>query len=159
MYPHITHIVYQPRNHQYPEGHADAFHRIPAQSVTLRADYGIEGDHKAGRNPRRQINILSDRWLAEMDARGYDITPGAFGEQITVTGIDLDTLPQGTIITLGPTQLKIIGPRDGCSRLESAQAKAGLAGQPIGVMTQVLVGGEIKVGDMVRIQLMVTEEK
>jgi hypothetical protein len=61
------------------------------------------GDRKAGHHPGRQINLLSREWLLGLQDVGYRIEPGQFGEQITVLGIDFETLKVGAQLQLGRT--------------------------------------------------------
>ena len=146
----IKSIVIQPIAKEYEDGRFDYFIRDAVDSAELVADHGIQGDRKAGKNPRRQLNLLSVGWLNEQAILGYKTAPGKFGEQLIVEGIDLLALPRGTTLQLGNTAvIQINGPRDGCTRLEAAQGKTGLADEPIGVLATVLAGGKIHVGDVI----------
>lgn len=145
-------IVYQPQNARYTAGHDDDFLRTPVETAELVADHGIRGDRKAGRNPRRQLNILSAAWLAAREREGYATAPGRFGEQLIVEGLDVDTLRPGDRLRLGEAaQVEITMPREGCTRLEAAQGKQGLDGKDIGVLARVVAGGTIRVGDDVTV--------
>ena len=64
------------------------FIRLPLARVELVAGKGLRGDRKAGRNPDRQVNILSAEWLQMAATRGYRTGPGQFGEQLIVAGLD-----------------------------------------------------------------------
>ena len=146
----IRSIVLQPVEKEYEDGRFDYFIRDAVDSADLVANHGIQGDRKAGKNPRRQLNLLSVDWLNEQAKLGYKTAPGEFGEQLIVEGLDLLALPRGTTLQLGNTAvIQINGPRDGCTRLEAAQGKTGLAGEPIGVLATVLAGGKIQIGDLV----------
>ncbi len=146
----IISIVYQPIAKEYEAGRFDYFIREPVDTAVLITNHGIEGDRKAGKNPRRQLNLLSVNWLDAQAKAGYKTAPGEFGEQVILDGLDLLALPRGTTLQLGDTAvIQINGPRDGCIRLEAAQDKTGLAGEPIGVLATVLQGGAVAVGDPV----------
>ena len=120
----IISIVMQPIAKEYEDGRFDYFIRDAVDSVDLVANHGIQGDRKAGKNPRRQLNLLSVGWLNEQAKAGYKTAPGEFGEQLIVEGLKLSALPRGTILQLGDTAvIQINGPRDGCTRLEAAQGK------------------------------------
>lgn len=137
---------------RYGDVHQDAFLRTAVSEATLIANYGIEGDRKAGKQPKRQVNLLSQTWVTAQGAQGYDTAPGAFGEQMVVAGLDLEALPMGTQLQLGAEAVgEITMVRDGCIRLEAAQGRAGFAGQPIGIMIRVVKGGRIRVGDGVQV--------
>lgn len=151
----IQSIVYQPEDQAYQSGRLDYFIRVPAQEAELVAGHGIKGDRKGGRNPRRQLNLLSSEWLANKGERGYKVQPGQFGEQIIVNGLladglALESLNEGDQIKLGEhAVIEITMPRTGCERLEAAQGAVGLAGTHIGVLARVIEGGRIRVGDSV----------
>ena len=149
---HLSSIVYQPRDLTYEPGATD-FIRLPHARVELVAGKGLRGDRKAGRNPDRQVNILSAEWLAAAAARGYRTAPGQFGEQLILTGLDVVALPPGARLRLGHSAvLEIVKGRSGCSRLEAAQGQSIAGLGPIGVLARVIVGGEIAVGDEVVVE-------
>lgn len=66
-----------------------------AQVVTLRQDWGIEGDAHAG-HWHRQVSLLSAEEIARFNERGAGVQYGDFGENVVVSGIDLRALPVGT---------------------------------------------------------------
>jgi MOSC domain-containing protein YiiM len=149
----ILSIVYQPQEERYEDGRFDYFIRIPIQQANLIAQRGIEGDRKAGRNPKRQLNLLSDDWLAARQQEGYKTAPGDFGEQLIISGLSVLDLNSGTILQLGDeAQIEITRPRTGCSRLAAAQDLDGdWPGGPIGVLARVTRSGTIRVGDPVTV--------
>ncbi|MEM7118206.1 MAG: MOSC domain-containing protein [Chloroflexota bacterium] len=131
--------------------HQDAFLRTSVNEATLLANHGIEGDRKAGKQPKRQVNLLSQTWLDAQAANGCQTDPGAFGEQMVIAGLDLEGLPIGTKLQLGTEAIgEMTMLRDGCVRLEAAQGREGFAGKPIGIMIRVLTSGQIHVGDEVQ---------
>jgi len=147
---HIYSIVYQPPEREYGR-HTGDFIREPLDEALLVADHGIDGDRKAGRNPKRQLNLLGRAWLEALAPLGYTITPGAFGEQLIIEGLDLEALPAGQRLGLGATAvIEITMPRNGCVRLEAAQ---GLPNAPfngrVGQLARVIIGGPIRPGDPV----------
>lgn len=146
----IHSIVYRPQNQ--PEARAgDRFVRIPVAQARLLVGYGIEGDAKAGRHPRRQLNVLSYAWLAARCDEGYRAAPGDFGEQLVIEGISLEDLPLGTFLRLGTeAEIEITYLRTGCAKVEQSQGCAlpALDGA-IGVLARVTHSGIIHVGDMV----------
>lgn len=127
------------------------FIREPLQEATLIADHGIAGDRKAGRQPHRQLNILSYEWLQKLRPLGYRTEPGAFGEQIIVRGIPFGALNSRDVLRMGDEALvEIILPRTACVRLEKAQGQSNKnIGGEAGLMARVLNGGIIRVGDPV----------
>lgn len=154
--PSIVSIVFQP-NHRTPSDRLDRFDREPLESAQLVAGHGIEGDRKAGRNPNRQVNLLSREWVEALGARGYKTGAGEWGEQVVVSGIAVEMLAAGTLLAVGPDAvLEVVKPRSGCVRLEAAQGKSIEGVGPIGTLTRVITGGRIAVGDPVVVKPVVT---
>ena len=151
--PQISSIVYQPLDQDYTgDGFSEPFLRVPTATAVLVANHGIKGDRKAGRNPKRQVNLLSASWLAEKATTGHKTKPGEFGEQLIIDGLAVEELAHGTQLKLGDGALvEIVGPRIGCTRLEATQEKTALAGAEIGVLVKVITGGTIHVGDDVAV--------
>lgn len=89
----ITSITYKPQHMRTDL--PDHYARVSLQQATLKVGYGIEGDRKGG-HPKRQLNIMVAATLEKLADSSYQTTPGAMGEQIIVTGLDLDALEPGT---------------------------------------------------------------
>lgn len=126
------------------------FSRTPVQNVELVAGHGIQGDLKAGKNPDRQINLMSAETLAQLATEGFSTAPGQMGEQMVVSGLDLDALQPGDRLRLGTALIEIHGPRRGCSRFEAIQGLSPkLAAGRMGQMAFVVESGTVSVGDAV----------
>ncbi|HBK60431.1 MAG TPA: MOSC domain-containing protein, partial [Firmicutes bacterium] len=71
---------------------------VPKQDVgqaNLIENHGLDGDAHAG--PwHRQVSLLAEESIAKMRAKGLDVGPGAFAENITARGLNLPSLPIGT---------------------------------------------------------------
>jgi MOSC domain-containing protein YiiM len=141
-------LVYRPRN-EHPEEH---YLRVPAESVHLRVGQGIEGDRNGGKNPERQLNVMTYETMTQLAQEGFKANPGELGEQIVVSGLDVNALPAGAQVQLGASAvIEIVKPRTGCDRFESIQNKPrGDAANRLGMMARVVVGGEVRVGDTVK---------
>lgn len=74
--------------------------KTPTQSVCLIYDRGVEGDAHAG-DWHRQVSLLAQESIDTMVEKGLDVSAGDFGENVTITGIDLPALPVGTTLTIG----------------------------------------------------------
>ena len=71
--------------------------------VSIRVGEGIVEDSHAG-NWHRQISLLADESvdvMREMDIADFVLQPGDFAENILTRGVELKTLPVGTLITIG----------------------------------------------------------
>src|SRR6266536_4912396 len=105
-------------------------------TIRLIAGLGVEGDAHAGatvkhrsrvaRDPSqpnlRQVHLIHADLHEELRAAGYEVTPGAMGENVTTRGIDLLGLPRGTRLHLGPEAVvEITGLRNPCVQLDGLQ--------------------------------------
>src|SRR5258706_11883520 len=97
--PIIQSITYKPR-HEKEDHNAAGYLRRPIREANLVENYGIEGDRKGG-NPKRNLNVMDDLTLAELEAEGYPTGPGTLGENLVLSGIDLRSLEEGTHLRLG----------------------------------------------------------
>ena len=66
----------------------------------LIKEYGIKDDAHSG--PwHRQVSLLANESVNKMRAKGLDVGPGDFAENLTTEGIDLVNLPIGTHLKIG----------------------------------------------------------
>jgi MOSC domain-containing protein YiiM len=148
--PHLTSIVYSPAvGTPEPEDH---YRRVALEQAALTVSGGIRGDRK-GRNPSRQLNVMAVEALAVLAEQGFKTAPGEMGEQLLLSGLDVDGLPAGARLQIGSEAvIELIKPRTGCDRFELIQGKlATEAAGRMGYMAMVVVPGEIRVGDAVSV--------
>ncbi len=146
----ITSIVYRPDN--VPAKPADHFSRVALETVQLVAAYGIEGDRKGG-HPDRQVNIMSQETLDQLATEGFQTAPGSMGEQIIISGLDINSLAADSRLQIGDEAVvEIVSPRTGCDRFEAIQKlpPSSAAGR-LGMMCRVTQSGPIKLGDTIKI--------
>ena len=156
-----------------------AVHRAPdhefskqtTESITLLAGLGVQGDAHMGaqvqhrsrvaKDPTqpnlRQVHLIASELLAEVNAKGYDVSPGDLGENITTAGLDLISLPVGTSLRIGEAVLALTGLRNPCPQIKTFGE--GLQGEMLdhdddgklvrktGVMAVVVRGGEVNASD------------
>jgi MOSC domain-containing protein YiiM len=154
------------------------FSKTPAERIELIAGLGVEGDAHAGATVKhrsrrrwtpsapnlRQVHLMHAELFDELAEQGFDVQPGQLGENITTRGIDLLSLPTGTLLRLGATAtVEITGLRNPCVQIDRFQD--GLLkqvldkddqGQPVrkaGIMSVVVHGGPIQPGDPIAIEL------
>ena len=114
-------------------------------------DYGIEGDAHAGKW-HRQVSLLSYEKIEAFRARGAVVEDGAFGENLVVEGIDFKALPIGTRFQCNDVVLELTQIGKECHHGCEIFQKMGECIIPReGVFAIVLHGGEIKVGDNLKI--------
>ncbi|WMT89453.1 MOSC domain-containing protein [Pelagibacterium sp. H642] len=139
---------------------------------------GVAGDAHAGTTVKhrsrvaadptqpnlRQVHLIASELLDEVNGLGFDVAPGALGENVTTTGVDLIDLPRGTVLALGDAvRLEVTGLRNPCVQIE--RFRPGLLqhmigkradGTPLlrtGIMTVVLAGGTVRAGDPIGVEL------
>lgn len=145
--------------------------------IELLAGLGVAGDAHAGEtvkhrsrvaaNPNqpnlRQVHLIHTELFDELREKGFDISPGQMGENISTQGIDLLRLPQNTVLSIGTTQILVTGLRNPCKQLDGLSQglmqavldrdEQGQLIRKAGIMGTVLKSGEISVDDPIEIQL------
>lgn len=120
-------------------------------TAVLVPAWGIEGDAHAGQW-HRQVSLLAIESIEKMRAKGLDVGPGAFAENITTGFINLPNLAIGSRMRIGDTELEITQIGKECHSHCAIFKAAGDCVMPReGIFARVLVGGPIRVGDSVRI--------
>lgn len=121
----------------------------PVEEVVLKTEYGIEGDAHASSEWHRQVSLLALESIQKMREMGLDVSPGDFAENITTEGIDLVSLPVGTIMRIGDEatgEVSQIGKE--CHTRCAIYYQAGDCVMPKeGIFIRVLEGGKIRKGD------------
>ncbi|WP_109210855.1 MULTISPECIES: MOSC domain-containing protein [Microbacterium] len=157
---------------------AHRFSKPTRESITLIAGLGVEGDAHAGatvqhlsrirRDPTtpnlRQVHLIHAELFDDVAARGHEVAPGALGENITTSGIDLLALPRGARLEVGDEAVvEITGLRNPCAQINGISEglmkelvyvdEAGDTVRLAGVMSVVLRGGVVRPGDGIRVIL------
>ena len=121
--------------------------KTPVASVELRQEHGIVGDAHAG-DWHRQVSLLAHESIEKMQRMGLDVDSGDFAENITTSGIELFTLPEGTRLTLGETLLEVTQIGTECHTRCAIFSQAGdCVMTKEGIFTRGLNGGVVKPGD------------
>jgi MOSC domain-containing protein YiiM len=154
------------------------FSKTNQDSIHLLAGLGIEGDAHMGETVKhrsrvaqdptqpnlRQVHLVHAELFAELQAAGFTVKPGDIGENITTRGIDLLGLPTSTQLRVGDTAvIEVTGLRNPCVQLDHFQQglltavldrdEQGNLIRKAGIMGIVLVGGEVRPGDTIRVEL------
>ncbi len=156
---------------------AHRFSKRLRPAVTLVAGFGIEGDVHAGSTiqhrsrakhpPRpnlRQVHLVHAELLDELVRRGFDVSPGAIGENVLTRGVDLLALPSGAQLRLGnDAVVSLTGLRNPCRQLDRFQSglmaavlgrdEEGRLIRKPGVLSVVVAGGVVRPGDPIGIRL------
>ena len=118
-------------------------------SAVLIGGWGIENDAHAG-NWHRQISLLAIESIAKIHAKGLDVQPGAFAENITTEGIDIPRLPIGARLRIGEAEMEITQIGKECHSRCAIYHQTGDCVMPReGIFAKVLRGGVISAGDAV----------
>jgi MOSC domain-containing protein YiiM len=146
--------------------------------IRLLAGLGVEDDAHLGvtvqhrsrvrRDPSqpnlRQVHLVHAELHDELRASGFEVTPGAMGENLTTRDVDLLGLPAGTRLGLGgQAVVEVTGLRNPCVQLDGIapglmaavldrDAFGGVV-RKAGVMGIVILGGDVRPGDPVEIEL------
>lgn len=128
----------------------------PVPSITLQENHGIIGDAHAinadtpQKYRHRQVSLLAEESVDIMRACGLELHPGDFAENILTKGIELKSLPLGTIIHIGNTELEVTQIGKECHSDCEIKRLTGKCVMPTeGIFTVVRKGGTIKPGDSV----------
>ncbi len=126
--------------------------KTPGESGTLVLDRGFETDAHAG-DWHRQVSLLAQESIDKMVAAGLDVAAGDFAENITTEGIDVTSLPMGTIVHVGDEAvLEISQIGKVCHTKCAIYYQAGDCVMPReGVFAVVRVAGDVRVGDAVTV--------
>ncbi len=116
----------------------------------LVKNLGIEGDAHAG-FAHRQVSLLAEESIKKMQAKGLDVGPGDFAENLTTRGIELMTLPLGTRLKVGNEAfLRVTQIGKECHSRCAIYEQAGDCVMPReGIFTEVLKGGAISIDDTI----------
>lgn len=125
-------------------------HAVP--SIEVKKDHGIVGDAHAG-NWHRQISLLADESVDTMRGKGVELRPGDFAENILTRGIELKTLPVGTVLRVGETRLQVTQIGKECHNDCEIRRLVGTCVMPTqGIFAVVLTEGTIRPGDTISVE-------
>jgi MOSC domain-containing protein YiiM len=80
--------------------------KTPCDEIRLVVAHGVEGDGHAG--PwHRQVSLLAQESIDTMRAKGLEVGPGDFAENVTTEGVEVATLPVGTRLRLGGARVEV----------------------------------------------------
>lgn len=155
-----------------------SFTKPNRESINLLAGLGVEGDVHAGvtvkhrsrvaQDPTqpnlRQVHLIHEELFEEVGENGFRVGAGELGENITTRGIDLLGLPTGALLRIGDgAVVEVTGLRNPCAQIDNFQH--GLLKQVVGrdadgrvvhragVMGVVRVGGVVRPGDAIAVEL------
>lgn len=154
------------------------FSKQARDEITLLEGLGVEGDAHQGRTVQhrsrvakdptqpnlRQVHLIHSELFDEVGRDGFAVRPGELGENITTVGVDLLSLPTGTVLRLGEhAVVELTGLRNPCVQIDGLQSGLmrrlvlrdddGTVIRKAGVMGVVLHSGVVRPSDAIGIEL------
>jgi MOSC domain-containing protein YiiM len=154
------------------------FAKEPRDAIELLKELGVKDDAHCGATVRhlfdarrypgranlRQVHFIESELLAELNTQGFQLRGGSLGENITTSGIALDSLPRTARLHLGATAIvEVTGLRDPCVKMDrfqrglrNAVTARRFGSKPFtrgGAMSVVVQSGLVCAGDPIQIEL------
>ncbi len=154
------------------------FSKQSAPKIALAAGLGVAGDAHNGvtvkhrsrvaQDPSqpnlRQVHLMHSELFDELATKGFNVSPGDLGENITTCEIDLLALPTGAELHIGATAVvRVTGLRNPCAQLNHFQpglmaavldrAPDGSLIRKAGIMGVVVASGEVHTNDCIEVRL------
>ena len=125
-------------------------HEVPY--IDVKCHHGIVGDAHAG-DWHRQISLLADESVDTMrEACPIELDAGIFAENINTRGITLKTLPVGTHLRVGETELEVTQIGKQCHNDCAIKKATGKCVMPTeGIFAIVVKEGRVRAGDTIEV--------
>lgn len=129
--------------------------KTPVRSARVLAG-GLEHDahdHDKHNTPLQAISLIDVEDLDDLRKEGFDVFPGATGENITVRGLSVDELHVGDRLRFsGGVEIELTKVRQPCFVLDAidAKLKKAIMGR-CGFLAKVICTGAIRVNDTIDI--------
>jgi MOSC domain-containing protein YiiM len=159
MIPRTSPCVGEPARHESRIGRlvavctsAGGIPKRPLAEVSVNVT-GLVGDahaHAKHNRADRAVSLFDLEVLRQLVAEGFPLEPGTAGENLTVAGLNVQSLPPGTILEIGDVVLRLEAPRKPCYVLDAIdpRLKETIVGR-CGYMASVLRGGTLRAGMVV----------
>lgn len=125
--------------------------KVAVPRVTLRTDFGVEGDAHGGSG--RQVSLLSLDGVRRMQQKLPSIVPGDFAENLTVDGLEALELAPGARLRVGEDvvlEITQIGKECHGHACAIMRAVGSCVMPKEGIFARVVAGGSVQAGDQVR---------
>ena len=126
--------------------------KVNVPTAELQAEHGVVGDAHAD-GGHRQVSLLSAEAIDALQARGVDVAPGAFAENLTVESLDFAALQVGSRLKIGnDAELAITQRGKKCYGRCAIFDRLGDCVMPReGLFARVTCSGAISVGDVIEV--------
>lgn len=123
----------------------------PVPEIRLKLRHGILGDAHAG-DWHRQISLLAEESVDTMRAASpLPLGAGVFAENINTVGIDLKSLPVGTRLRIGESEVEVTQIGKECHSDCAIKKAAGKCVMPTeGIFAVVVREGTVRPGDEIQ---------
>lgn len=119
--------------------------------AVLLADWGIDNDAHAG-HWHRQVSLLPQDKINIFNQKGAGVSPGDFGENLIVEGLDFGGIFKGDRLSVGECVLEITQIGKECHSHCAIFRKMGECIMPgNGIFAKVIKGGTLRKGDIVTV--------
>ena len=138
--------------HVVRERHGPAI-RLP--DAWFRVGGGVPTDQRDRPGVKRPVSAIAAETLERVSRDlGREFFPGVSRRNLTIRGLALDSLPRGTVLTIGEARFTVLGPCDPCEKLEHRLGPGALARlqRSGGVILVVSGPGRVVCGDAVRVE-------
>ena len=120
-------------------------------SIELEVGTGVAGDAPSGAW-HRQVSLLPNEAVDDLRQVLPNLKAGDFAENILTRGLDLKSLPVGTVISAGEALLAVTQIGKKCHNDCEIKRLVGKCAMPSeGIFTVVVRGGEVRPGDGVHV--------
>ena len=121
----------------------------PVKEASAITAAGLDGDRSCNPDNTRQVLIMDKETLDK-----FSLEPGQIKENITTTNLDLSNVKNGNVFFIGDNvTMEAVGDCEPCGKMDAIRAglREELDGQR-GILTVVINGGDINIGDSIRIE-------
>lgn len=123
----------------------------PVDVIELAVGTGVVGDAHAGAW-HRQVSLLPDESVDELRELLPNLAPGDFAENILTRGLDLKSLPVGTVVAAGEAMVAVTQIGKKCHNDCEIKRLTGKCAMPTeGIFAVVIRDGKVRAGDEVRV--------
>jgi MOSC domain-containing protein YiiM len=145
-----------------PQGVPSGFVKTTVQGPVHAATLGLAGDEQADLRvhggPDKAVYAYAaehyPRWITDVPHHRDTLFHGAFGENLTISGLDEDRVSIGDVYRIGTAEFQVTQPRQPCFKLglrfaDNSLGRAMMQTGRTGWYLRVLVRGELQAGDEV----------
>jgi MOSC domain-containing protein YiiM len=116
----------------------------------IKIGVGLVGDSHAG--TEKEVSLLAVESIQKLcQETGLSAGPGSFAENITTEGVNIVSIPIGATLQIGEAKLMVIQIGKDPSQAHTYNYQGYSILPKEGVFCKVIEGGEIKIGDSIKI--------